>query len=192
MRYKTGYKQEKRQELLAKSGQLAKKNGFNATGVDSFMKASGATSGAFYSHFSSKNELFKALVENELQRSIHLWQKNPHHEIGAWVDFELERYLSQHHVDQPEQGCILPALAAEVARADTDIKLVYQQELMRGYQLFVEHLGDEQLAWGFMSQLVGAILLARSIIDLETKEAILASSKHMIHLALKQQINHKN
>ena len=54
MRYKTGYKEQRRKELLHISGQIAKKNGFAATGVDAFMKASGVTSGAFYSHFSSK------------------------------------------------------------------------------------------------------------------------------------------
>ncbi len=52
MRYKPEYKQQKRQELLNISGQIAKKNGFAATGVDGFMKAAGVTSGAFYSHFS--------------------------------------------------------------------------------------------------------------------------------------------
>ena len=186
MRYKAGYKQQKRQELLAISGQLAKKNGFQATGVDSFMKAAGVTSGAFYSHFSSKNELFKALLENELQRSVHLWQKNPHNEIGAWVDFELERYLSEQHLNHPDHGCILPTLAAEVARADNEIKLAYQQELIRGYQLFEQHLGDVQLAWGFMSQLVGAILLARSVLDDNIRRSILESSKYFIHTALKQ------
>ena len=78
MRYKSGYKQEKRKELLKISGQLAKKDGFAATGVDGFMKAAGVTSGAFYSHFSSKQDLFKALVENELKNSIQMWQNNPH------------------------------------------------------------------------------------------------------------------
>ena len=37
MRYKTGYKEEKRQELLKISAQLAKKQGFANTGVDGFM-----------------------------------------------------------------------------------------------------------------------------------------------------------
>lgn len=189
MRYKTGYKAQKRQELLSISGQLAKKNGFGATGVDGFMKAAGVTSGAFYSHFSSKNELFKALIENELQRSVHLWQKNPHHDVKAWVDFEIERYLSIDHVQQAEHGCILPALAAEIARAEHDIKSLYQKELLRGQQLFTKHLGNEALAWGLMSQLVGAILLARSMPDLETQESILKSSKYFIYQALEQYKN---
>ncbi|WP_042073366.1 TetR/AcrR family transcriptional regulator, partial [Acinetobacter gerneri] len=98
MRYKAGYKEEKRKELLEISGQLAKKNGFASTGVDTFMKAAGVTSGAFYSHFSSKNDLFKALVENELQNSIQMWQDNPFDDPEQWIDFELNRYLALSHV----------------------------------------------------------------------------------------------
>lgn len=186
MRYKAGYKAQKRQELLVISGQLAKKNGFSATGVDGFMQAAGVTSGAFYSHFSSKNDLFKALIENELQNSIQMWQDNPHQDLTAWIDFEIERYLSLEHVQKAEHGCILPALATEVARAEDDIKSIYQQELMRGQQLFAQHLANEALAWGFMSQLVGAILLARSISDLEIQKSILKSSQYFIHQALEQ------
>lgn len=186
MRYKAGYKAQKRQELLVISGQLAKKNGFSATGVDGFMQAAGVTSGAFYSHFSSKNDLFKALIENELQNSIQMWQDNPHQDLTAWIDFEIERYLSLEHVQKAEHGCILPALATEVARAEDDIKSIYQQELMRGQQLFAQHLANEALAWGFMSQLVGAILLARSISDLEMQKSILKSSQYFIHQALEQ------
>ena len=186
MRYKAGYKAQKRQELLVISGQLAKKNGFSATGVDGFMQAAGVTSGAFYSHFSSKNDLFKALIENELQNSIQMWQDNPHQDLTAWIDFEIERYLSLEHVQKAEHGCILPALATEVAPAEDDIKSIYQQELMRGQQLFAQHLANEAFAWGFMSQLVGAILLARSISDLEIQKSILKSSQYFIHQALEQ------
>ena len=180
MRYKIGYKEEKRKSLLQISGQLAKKQGFNVTGVDGFMQASGLTSGAFYSHFSSKNDLFKALIEAELHNSISLWQNNPHTTPEAWIDFELNRYLSIYHVDHSESGCILPALASEIARSDDDLKQVYQAELLRGHQLFVQHLGSEETAWAIMCQLVGAILMARSMADDALKLIILESCKQSI------------
>jgi len=180
MRYKSGYKEQKRQELLNISGQLAKKNGFNATGVDSFMKAAGVTSGAFYSHFSSKNHLFKALIKNELQNSIQMWQDNPHEHPADWIDFELNRYLALSHVEQPEQGCVIPALASEIARSDDEIKQLYQQELIRGHQIFLKYFKNEEIAWAVISQLVGAILISRSIHDHSLKVIILQSSKKNI------------
>ena len=177
MRYKAGYKEEKRKELLKVSGQLAKKNGFHATGVDGFMKESGVTSGAFYSHFYSKNELFKALVESELEQSIQLWQSNPHHDAAAWIEFELNRYLSPLHAEKPEYGCVLPALSSEISRAEEDIKQVYEAELIRGIQLFEKHLGSQDQAWAVLCQMVGSILMARSVASPELKIRILESSK---------------
>lgn len=184
MRYKSGYKEEKRQELLNISGQLAKKNGFQATGVDTFMKAAGVTSGAFYSHFSSKNDLFKALIENELGHSIQMWQDNPHTDPSLWIDFELNRYLSLSHIERPDHGCVLPTLASEIARADNDIKRAYQAELIRGQQIFFHHLGSEAKAWAVLCQLVGAILMARSIEDNALRLLILESSKQSIKMML--------
>ena len=177
MRYKSGYKAEKRQELLNISGQLAKKNGFQATGIDRFMKQAGVTSGAFYSHFSSKNDLFKNLIENELQQSFELWQKNPFEDAEQWLDFEMNRYLTLSHLERPDHGCVLPTLASEVARADLDIRQAFQAEMQRGLQIFIQHLGSEDKAWAVLSQLVGAVLLARSVVDESVKILILESSK---------------
>lgn len=191
MRYKSGYKEQKRQELLDISGQLAKKNGFNATGVDGFMKAAGVTSGAFYSHFSSKNDLFKALIENELQHSIQMWQDNPYDEPAQWIDFELNRYLALSHVEQPERGCALPSLASEIARSDDEIKQAYQNELIRGQKIFLKHLDSEETAWAVMCQLVGAILMARSIADDALKITILEASKKSINAFIAHSANGK-
>ena len=177
MRYKPGYKQEKRKELLQISGQLAKQQGFAATGVDGFMKAAGVTSGAFYSHFSSKHELLKALVEAELQQSLAMWQENPHDDPADWIEFELNRYLSPLHAEKPEYGCVLPALSSEISRAEEDIKQVYEAELIRGIQLFEKHLGNQDQAWAVLCQMVGSILMARSVASPELKIRILESSK---------------
>lgn len=180
MRYKPEYKQKKRQELLTISGQIAKKDGFAATGVDGFMKAAGVTSGAFYSHFSSKQELLKALIEHELQHSFDMWQNNPHDNAQNWIEFELDRYLTPAHVQHPEQGCSLPTLANEVARADQDTKLVYETELLRGHALFRQHLGSEELAWAIICQLAGAILIARAAADPHLQKTILDANKMII------------
>lgn len=180
MRYKPGYKEEKRKELLNLSGQLAKQHGFSATGVDAFMKEAGVTSGAFYSHFSSKNELFKALVEAELEQSLAMWRANPNDSADAWIDFELERYLGLNHLKRASKGCALPALASEIARADDEIKQVYQDRLLEGHTLFRKYLGSDEKAWAVMSQLVGAITLARAMADEAQQIAVLEACKSTV------------
>lgn len=185
MRYPAGYKEQKRQELLLSSAQLAKKQGFAATGIDGFMQAANMTSGAFYSHFSSKQDLFKALVESELQHSVQRWENNPHTQPAAWIQFELDRYLNIMHVQHPENGCLLPALAGEIGHANEDIKSACQQELMRGHALFSKHLNSEEKAWAMISQLVGAVLVARAMTDPALQQMILSSNKTVMLNLLK-------
>lgn len=180
MRYKPGHKQEKRKELLKASGSLAKKQGFAATGVDALMLAAGVTSGAFYSHFSSKSDLFKALIESEVAASYEFWGNNPHEDFDAWVDAILDQYLSIGHVRHPEAGCVLPSLLAEIGRADVPTREVFESELMKGRDILIRRLGSEDLAWAFISQLVGTILIARAMPTDAAQRAVIEASKRVL------------
>lgn len=180
MRYQPGHKDEKRKELLKASGALAKQNGFAATGVDALMKAAGVTSGAFYSHFESKSDLLKALIESELTASREMWAGNPHETAEDWIAFELDRYLRMWHVKHPEAGCVLPALAAEIARSDASVRELYAQELLKGHEILARRLGSDEIAWAFLSQLVGAVLMARAMPDEAMQRRVIESSKHFL------------
>ena len=114
-----------------------------------------------------------------------MWQDNPFEDAEQWIEFELNRYLSLSHVERPDYGCVLPALASEVARSDLQLKQTYQAELMRGQQIFKHHLGSEEKAWAVLCQLIGAIIMARSIADENLKQTILTSSKALILSCLK-------
>lgn len=186
MRYPPGHKEEKRKELLKASGALVKDRGFAASGVDALTEAAGVTSGAFYSHFASKNALLKALIENELQTSREMWAGNPHESAEDWIGYELDRYLSMSHVRHPNAGCVLPALGAEIARAGDDIREAYASELAKGVKILTQRLGDKDLAWAFLCQMVGAILMARTMPDQKSQRAVIESSKRFLQIAVAQ------
>ena len=170
--------------MLKASSALVKEGGYAATGIDSLMQAAGVTSGAFYSHFASKNELFIALIEQELLNTRELWTSNPHTDVEQWLDFELERYLNLRHVRHPEGGCMLPSLSAEIARADVSVKEIYAEEMLKGITLLTQHLGTEERAWAFVCQMVGAILLARAMPNQATQKTIIESSKQFLRATL--------
>lgn len=107
MRYSASHKLETREKLLQSSALSAKRSGFSTVGVDGLMKAIGLSGAAFYSHFSSKDALFTAIVERELGQSLE--------RLGGEGTQDRERlarclkhYLSMAHVEQPEAGCALP------------------------------------------------------------------------------------
>jgi AcrR family transcriptional regulator len=184
MRYPPGHKEEKRKELLKAGGALVKERGFAASGVDALTEAAGVTSGAFYSHFASKNDLLKALVESELRASNEMWAANPHETAEEWIGYELDRYLCMSHVRHPEAGCVLPTLGAEIARADGEVKEAYARELAKGIDILAQRLGDKDRAWAFLCQMVGAILLARTMPDQKSQRALIESSKRFLQEAV--------
>jgi AcrR family transcriptional regulator len=184
MRYPPGYKDKRRKELLKSSAALVKTNGFAATGVDALMAVAGVTSGAFYSNFGSKNELLKAVIEHELSAMRDAWAANPHNTPEAWLEFELDRYLTLSHVQRPGTGCAVPALAAEIGRGDPEVKALFEQEQRKGVELMAEKLGSETLAWAVIAQMAGTIMMARAMPTKKAQQEVLNAGKRFLKAAV--------
>lgn len=176
MRYSSEHKAATRQHLLETAGALAKEKGFGTTGVDALMAAAGLTAGAFYAHFGSKAEMLQALVRHEMERSLAVFGGQAEQSMAAAV----ASYLSLSHVEHPERGCVLPALAAEVARADTAVQETFEQQLLAMKDRFSAQLGDEQQAWSALAQMVGAVLLARAMHSRSSRKAVLDGARESI------------
>jgi len=173
MRYSASHKLETRQRLLESSAVLAKKSGFSTVGVDGLMKAVGLSGGAFYSHFSSKDELFATIVERELCQSLA--------RLGEGQDRDkLERclklYLSMSHVESPETGCALPALGAEIARSDVTVRQQAENWICRLQESWAGVLQSDSLAWAILSQCIGALVVARMLASPDIQRTVLKSS----------------
>lgn len=180
MRYAPDYKASARAKLLDKSAALAKKKGFGTTGVDALMAEAGMTSGAFYSHFKSKPDMLKALLEKEMART------------GAMMDCPdteallkaMRRYLSMEHMASPETGCVIPSLGAEISRADAATRSAFEQGLVHLKTRIQEKLPSEGDAWAAISMAVGAIMIARGMVDPKTQQDILgAAADHIESIA---------
>ncbi|ANJ75689.1 TetR/AcrR family transcriptional regulator [Ralstonia insidiosa] len=184
MRYQPGHKEEKRKALLKATARKVKISGFAATGVDALAQAAGMTSGAFYSHFGSKSDWLKALIESELAASREMWAGNPHDTAQDWLRFELDRYLNLAHVKHPEAGCAVPGLAAEIARADNSVRALYQEEMRKGHAVLAQRLGDDDAAWAMIAQLVGAIHIARAMPDEAMQQVVIEASKRFLQDAV--------
>jgi len=180
MRYARAHKQETRDKLLQSSRAIAKKDGFASTGVDALMSAIGLTGGAFYSHFGSKAELFAALVALELDNSSEMLAGTPDSPPDH-VAMRLRSYLSSAHALHPESGCALPALGAEIARAEPPVRKGVERSLKKLHKCWSARLdGDPDAAWAVMAQCVGALLMARVVDSERTRREILAATRRSI------------
>ncbi|AGW93014.1 MULTISPECIES: TetR/AcrR family transcriptional regulator [Cupriavidus] len=178
MRYSSTHKQETRERLLNSSRAIAKKGGFDSTGVDALMGAIGLTGGAFYSHFGSKAELFAAVIEQELANSTEMLAG----EETAEDHFvkRIRSYLSSSHALHPESGCALPTLGPEIARAEPAVRASVERSAKKLQASWKERLDDPDAAWALLAQCVGAILLARVVETDRTRQQILASSRRFL------------
>lgn len=178
MRYSKDHKAETRKHLLETSGALAKEQGFASTGVDALVAEAGLTSGAFYSHFGSKAELFTALVETELEASVNMFAANaPELPTDEWISRQLKIYLSWKHVQNPRTGCAVPTLGAEIARSNDATKIKYEDAAQQIHEIWKNRLGDDKAAWAVVSQLVGSVLLARAMKSEDVAKEILEASR---------------
>jgi len=180
MRYSATHKEETRTKLLESSGNIAKTGGFDSTGIDALMAALGLTGGAFYSHFSSKQDLFAALVEREIDRSAKMLAGTPD-SPSDHVSKCVRSYLSTFHAEHPESGCVLVALGAEIARSSPEVRAGVEQSLKQVQSAWTGRLGgDKGKAWAVMAQLIGALVLARVVESPRTRQQILTSSRSAV------------
>jgi TetR/AcrR family transcriptional repressor of nem operon len=174
MRYSKGHKDASRQRLLELSGSHAKQHGFTESGMASLAASSGVTTGALYKHFAGKADLFAAVITAELERTAKMYDGFDPADSASATKL-LAGYLSLQHVRHPEQGCPLPSLTPEIARADDAAKAAYQAGLQEIYARLRRLTATSEDAWTLMAQNVGAVMLARAIPDEALQREILAA-----------------
>jgi TetR/AcrR family transcriptional regulator, transcriptional repressor for nem operon len=162
MRYTSEYKEQARAVLVESSGRHAKQHGFHSSAMVDLAAAAGVTTGSLYKHFSDKSDLFVAMITAELKRTADLYDTVEPLDADR-VSRTLAGYLSLGHVNHPGAGCPLPSLAAEVARADHEVKAAFEKGVQSIHTNVKAMTGDADTAWAVMAQNVGAIVLARGM-----------------------------
>ena len=182
MRYSPEHKQLARTKLIEAGAALAKKEGFSNTGMDALMAASGMTTGAFYSQFTSKSEFLQEIISQELSKTLAIFEgKTPEEmlKVLAW-------YLSPNHVQQPEQGCPIPALGAEVGRASENTKQQFEVLMVKIHAVLVPLVESEAAAWAILCQAVGGVMIARAMASVEKRDEVLSSVLEQAQSTIKQ------
>lgn len=176
MRMRPEQKQAARAALVEAAGRRFRREGMAGIGIDGLAKAAGQTSGAVYAHFSGKDELFAAVVEAGLERLMASAQAE--RAAGGDAASFAERYLSAHHRDAVEQGCLMPALSADIARADAAIRERYGHGLEAVAAALARPDGaGRRSALARLALCAGGLLLARAVPDGALAEEILSACR---------------
>lgn len=87
-------------------------------------------------------------------------------------------------MNNPQSGCPIPTLGAEIARADIAVREEAEHWLVTLHQAWAVTLDDEALAWAMLSQCVGALVIARMLAGEETQLAVLQASRAFLQKAV--------
>jgi TetR/AcrR family transcriptional repressor of nem operon len=192
-RYKPEHKAQTRQKLVESAVTAFRRNGVDSAGLKQIMRELGLTVGGFYRHFGSKTELVQSAVALGLAQSIERMRQassSAGTDEGANDDCPgIERfaagYLSESHRRSIAQGCVLAALASDIARSNDQVKgeceaglQKIHAELKRQLPTGTDEL-DERL-WGLMALEVGGLLLSRMVASEKTAGEILKSCRRAV------------
>src|SRR5438270_3034552 len=165
MRYPAAETAEKHARILRAASALFREHGFAGVSVGKIMQATGLTHGPFYNHFESK----EALISESLQDASEKALADMDAASGTPDDLlkYLYGYLSEAHRDAPGQGCLLAALAPEIAR-EQDVRSVLTRHVAatidRLKRLFPwrakRNARSESIR--MLSMMVGALTLSRA------------------------------
>jgi TetR/AcrR family transcriptional repressor of nem operon len=171
MRYSAEHKQETKRRILTAAGRGFRKEGFGLIGVDGLARGAGVTSGAFYGHFRSKADAFRASLSfglAEFRQGIEQFQVR----FGqGWVESLADFYFTERVTCDLADGCALPSLSADVARGDAKTKAAFQKEYLAIIGALAKGLpgsnaeSREARALVMTALFTGGVTIARSVRD---------------------------
>jgi TetR/AcrR family transcriptional repressor of nem operon len=188
MRTTAARKAQTRERILAAAGELFRRQGIDAIGVDAIMHRAGMTHGGFYAHFASKEALVAEMTAAALACSAARWERlsketDPLTALAGIV----ESYLDPAHVAAAERGCILPTLGPEIARR-CDARPAITASIRRMLEALSKCLPGRrrQQALQTLSGMVGAVMLARLCDDAQLAGEFLAAARPAVGLRTRQ------
>lgn len=183
-RYGPEHKLATRHRMIGTASRRFKTDGFDGAGIAALVSDAGLTNGAFYGHFSSKDELIAEVLAEQLARQAEQLEAMPTG-MTSLTEF-IADYLSPAHRDDVSGGCPSAALLDEVGRRDEAIRTVYTAGANRLAGAVARHLAangtiaDDDArsrAVGVLAMLVGALQSARAVNDPRMSEDILAAAR---------------
>lgn len=179
-RYEKGHKDETRRHILDVASTQFRESGIAAVGLAGIMSEAGLTNGAFYTHFASKEELVREVLNEALNRREERHKANL--ENGVALEATIRDYLSTRHRDHAGAGCPTAALVAEIARHPKATREAFTGKMSDLIALMAEQIRQgsaeerRRKAIAIYSIMVGALQLSRAVNDRQLSDEILENA----------------
>jgi TetR/AcrR family transcriptional repressor of nem operon len=186
MRYKSGHKAQTHRAIVAAAACQLRTSGIGGVSIGGLMQQVQLTHGGFYEHFASKDALIIETIQQAFQSGETLVAQAENQPPEGRIAWFIRCYLSRTHRDHPESGCMLPALASDIARQSAPVRAAFA-EALAGYCARLAALlpGTDDAAklaaaHALLASMAGAIALARATADSALSDALLADTRHAL------------
>jgi TetR/AcrR family transcriptional regulator, transcriptional repressor for nem operon len=180
MRYDKGHGEATRRHILDVASAQFREGGIAGVGLAGIMSAAGLTNGAFYTHFSSKEDLVREVLVDALGRREQRHKANLENQVG--LETTIRDYLSPRHRDGAGTGCPTAALVAEIARHPKKTRDAFTEKVSDIIPLMAAQMRRgtpaerRRSALAVYSMMVGALQLSRAIADKALSDEILENA----------------
>ena len=184
MRYDTEHKQRTHAKIVREAAKAIRQQGPDTVGIASLMARLGLTQGGFYAHFKSKNVLVAEAITHIFDERYAAFQNflndvDPAEGLARYIDY----YLSANHRDRRDRGCPVVALNSDLARMPAVAKKRFEagmQHMTGSLADIMKKLNKPQphaLATSILSEMVGAMAIARTVSNTDLSEQILETAR---------------
>ena len=177
------------QRIVALASKRFREKGLAGIGIADLMKEAGLTVGGFYKHFDSRDDL----VAEAVGSALGAWKRQLDAAAsgGPPVTYEslVDDYLCRAHRDRPGTGCLVGALAGDIARSDKRTRALVTGQIRDDIALLANVIrgGNEEdkgtarpRAIMTYCALVGAIGVARAVSDEHLSREILKTVSRLL------------
>jgi TetR/AcrR family transcriptional repressor of nem operon len=174
-------KTKNHERIVRTAAKRFREKGLAGVGIADLMQEVGLTVGGFYKHFDSRDDLVVEALRYALD--TRRGQAEAAASGGPPLTYAklVDDYLSEGHRDHPGSGCVISALAVEIARGNKRTRALLTEEIRRALQSIADltpgkdECPARSAAILTLSALVGAIGLARAVSDEGLSREILKS-----------------
>jgi TetR/AcrR family transcriptional regulator, transcriptional repressor for nem operon len=181
----TGRKAISHERIVDVASRAVRRQGYHGVNVTEVMREARLTHGGFYAHFASRDALLSEAV-TRAGIDIAGVLRGQIERLGAAgasaFRAVVETYLSMAHVRDCDNGCPVSLLTGEMARQAPEVLAPSRRLIVQLHRLVQEVLpagAPPDAAWTVVSALLGAVQLARALVDgdSDAASAILADTR---------------
>jgi TetR/AcrR family transcriptional regulator, transcriptional repressor for nem operon len=182
----TTRKEESRERIVSTTAQAIRRHGYHGVGISDLMKQAGLTHGAFYAHFTSRDDLLAAAADRAGADGIEgLRRLADAAPAGEGLHAIIDAYLSEPHAVAEAAGCPVAALGCEMPRQAPEVRAAATRRIKELVSLLERQLPDwggagaHDQALATLAALVGGLVIARAVDDPRLRHATLRAARKL-------------